>query len=425
MMVPKRSLLCASAALLVLSTAAEAQMKAHKYRRVTQPLIRADLDLSTGVYTIGGKVKEKGPPVFNTALSLTNLDFSGGVAIDSLQCEWFDSFQKGRNKTGGKSQIMTSFLFAYCSSAKATNSGGVGGSATISFDEGYQVSPAPGTPRPTFASRTQVYNLSGLPASTNSSSFFGNFSCIFIRVFTATPGANPQTAPGSWTGGDAMPDSFLNPPGTRNMGYAWDFRDASPFQGLAHTFPFLACVQSCSGVGPDGQTFVDGIDQYCGLPGNFPPYTMITTFTFGTAPTNTSMSLEIREAEPISSGSTIFDPGGNGNPAIAGLGPDLGAPWSISFDCSAATAPKPLLIGLRFAGPTFVNFGAFGFSYIGTVPHAKFFIPNHAQGIKTLGPFPLPLDLAYLNACYVAQGFCGSTPKGFLTEALIQTIGSN
>ena len=95
MMVPKRTLLCASTAMLVLGTAVEAQMKPHKVRRVTQPLIRADLDLSTGVYTIGGKVEEKGPPVFNTGVSLTNLDFSGSVAIDSVQCEWFDSFEKG------------------------------------------------------------------------------------------------------------------------------------------------------------------------------------------------------------------------------------------------------------------------------------------------------------------------------------------
>ena len=96
-------------------------------------------------------------------------------------------------------------------------------------------------------------------------------------------------------------------------------------------------------VSPDGQTIVDGIDQFCGLPGNFPPYTMIVTFSFGTAPTQTSMGLEIREAESISASSVPYN-GTGVNPAgtmTNNSGPELGVAWSNSVDCTAATSSKP------------------------------------------------------------------------------------
>ena len=42
------------------------------------------------------------------------------VAVDSVQGEWFDSFDTGTARTGGKSQVMTSFVCAYCSNAAST-----------------------------------------------------------------------------------------------------------------------------------------------------------------------------------------------------------------------------------------------------------------------------------------------------------------
>jgi hypothetical protein len=429
MMVPKRSLLVASAALLCLGTVASAQNShTNKVRRVTQPLIPVDLDLSTGQYTIGSKVAQKGAALFNTSRSLSNVDFAGFVGIDSIQCEWFDKAEKGQGKTGGKSEIMTSFLFAYCSSALATNSGGVGGSATVSFVEGY-MTPALGGARPSFGSRTAVFNLSGLPANTAASSFFGGFNCFFIRVRTATVSTNPGF---SFDGGQALADGVL--------GWSWDFKDLSLALPLAHTFPFMACVTSCSGVGPDGQTIADGIDQFCGTFPNNPPFGLLATFTFGTVTTYTSLNLEIREANALTGGSALYNPSGPAgtNPVILSnlAGTSLGDPWKLGLDCSAGTLGKPAIYVIEFkpgnTTPVLAAGGIGGNLLISLAgPVTKSFIVGGAGGSGQVTSFPpagpgvpLPIDLQFLNACYQVQALCGGTPKGFLSNGLNQTLGS-
>lgn len=421
MMVPKRSLLVASAALLCLGTVASAQSKhTQKIRRVTKPLIQADLDLSTGKYTIGSQVNKKGAATFNTGRTLSNVDFSGFVGIDSVQCEWIDETDKGSTpNTGGRSEIMTSFLFAYCSSARATNSGGVGGSATISFLEGYSTSSGA---RPSFGSRTAVYNLSGLPANTADSSFFGGFNCFFIRVRTATPNTTPAFI---FDGGQALADGVV--------GWGWDFRDISISPPLSHTFPFLACVQSCSGVGPDGQAMTDGVDQYCGAYPQNPPFNLFASFTFGTTTTFTSHSMEIREANKILAANTIYNPNGPAgtNPVtlVQAVGsPTLGALLGHSLNCTGA-APKPAIFRFEFlpgnVPPSTIpqGNGNLLISLVGAVGR-NFIKPNHGGGITSLN-LPLPVDLQFLNACYQVQAYCGDNPKGQLSNGLNQTVGSH
>jgi hypothetical protein len=430
MMVPKRSLLVASAALLCLGTAANAQSgHTQKVRRVTKPLIQAELDLSTGQYTIGSKVNQKGGAFFNTSRSLSNIDFAGFVGIDSVQCEWFDQGAKNAGGTGGKSQIMTSFLFAYCSSALATNSGGVGGSAQVSFVEGY-VTPALGSPSPDNSTRTALFNLSGLPANTADSSFFGGFNCFFIRIRTATVAPNPQA---SFGGGVALSDG--------GFGWSWNFADLSLFVPLAHTFPFLACVQSCSGVGPDGQGMTDGVDQYCGTFPNNGPFNLLGSFTFGTTTTYTSVNMEVREANAIAQGSAVYNPtgpfgGGSTNPSILTNAASvvLGAPWKVALDCSSTAAGKPALYVIEFlpgfiAPTTAPTANGNVLVAIAPPPIRKIFVVPNATGGPTSFPpggpgIPLPVDLQFLNACYQVQGMCGDTGKGLLSNGLNQTIGS-
>lgn len=419
MMVPKRSLLVASTALLCLGTVASAQSThTQKVRRVTKPLIQADLDLSTGKYTIGSKVNQKGAPQFNTSRSLSNVDFAGFVGIDSVQCEWFDEADKGSGNTGGKSEIMTSFLFAYCSSARATQSGGVGGSATVSFVEGYST-PALGGPRPEFSSRTAVYNLSGLPANTASSSFFGGFNCFFLRVRTATQAPNPAT---SFDGGQALADGTL--------GWSWDFRDLSNFVPLAHTFPFLACVTSCSGVGPDGTAMTDGVDQYCGTFPNNPPFGLLASFTFGTTTTYTSVNMEVREANALPSSSALYNPTGPAgtNPVVltSELTPKLNNLWRVALDCSAGSKPLAVFVVELKPGPppppALSTFGT-GNLLVALSPTKLFIKTKNVAGIAKQAA-PLPVDLQFLNACYEVQGLCASAPKGFFTNALSETVGT-
>ncbi len=417
---------------MVLCGAASAQSShSKKVRRVTQPLLQADLDLSTGQYTIGSKINQKSSHFFNTSRSLSNVDFAGFVGIDSVQCEWFDTAEKGMGKTGGKSEIMTSFLFAYCSSARATQSGGVGGSATVSFVEGY-MTPALGGARPTFASRTAVYNLSGLPANTAASSFFGGFNCFFIRIRTATPVSNPGMPP--FDGGQSLADGVL--------GWSWDFRDLSLSVPLAHTFPFMACVTSCSGVGPDGQTISDGIDQFCGTFPNNPPFGLLTTFTFGTVTTYTSLNMEIREANAIPGATSIYNPAmrsateSTENPVIlSSIGQSsLGDPWKLQLDCTAATiGGKPAIYIVEFLpGNVPVTSPSFAIGHLLislAAPVTKVFIVPGASGsVGTFPPggpgIPIPIDLQFLDVSYQIQGFCGDTPKGFLSNGLNQTMGS-
>ena len=411
MMVPK-SLLLASAALLSFTSAADAQQQT-KVRRVTKPLVNATLDLQTGMYTIGSAVNEKGASVFNTEISLFNTDFSGFVGIDSQTCEWYSSANKGTGRTGGKSQIMTSFLFAYCSSALSTASGGVGGSAIITFRDGY-TGPSGGAPS---GPATAQFNVSGMPANTNSSSFFGGFNCFFLRVRSANNA--PASPARTFEGGQVMPDG--------QMGWGWNFADLATDGTLAHTFPFLACVQSCSGVGPD-QTggMVNYVDQYC------PTGSLLATFTFGTTTTYSSVSMEIREAEAIT-GATVSNNGTGVNPAgslanIAGT-PTLGGFWKMSMNCAGADPSKIYILRISFLPPIPPSPTPFGEGLINGGGPGNNFFGGHGGAAVTFPPggpgVQLPLDLAFQNSCYGVQALCGDSPKGFFTNAVFETVGSN
>ena len=48
----------------------------------------------------------------------------------------------------------------------------------------------------------------------------------------------------------------------------------------------------------------------------------------------------------------------------------------------------------------------------------------HGGGPVALGPLLLPLDLTFYGRCFVVQGLCGDTPRGYLSNALVQTIGN-
>ena len=100
-----------------------------KLREYTgNPLPRVALDLETGVITRGPAVGNRS---VSTCSTFPNLDLAGFVGTDtgSGACEWMDA----GIKNGGKSALMTGFVFAYCSAATDPLSGGVGGSTEIFF----------------------------------------------------------------------------------------------------------------------------------------------------------------------------------------------------------------------------------------------------------------------------------------------------
>jgi hypothetical protein len=306
MMVPKKSLLLAGAALALFGATASAQSQSGKvFARYNKPLKSATLDLATGTITRGPAVNDRGAP---TVTDFENNDLGGFVGVDTGNgfCEWIDAGTKG-NVVGNVSDLMNSVLFAYCSAKLAVGSGGPGGSVKLGFYEGYTI--FGGAPTTTVA----AFTLTGLPANSASSSFFGGFSCFFIRVFFGTLVC------------------FNDGP----IGYSWKFLDngtgtINPIGAiLAGTWPFLSCVVSCSGavLQVDGQGMADAIDQYC------PPGFLRATFTFGTTSGSfTSISMAVEEVQDKLATTVNYNSASNPNPDILTAQPAIvGANWSAGL----------------------------------------------------------------------------------------------
>jgi hypothetical protein len=331
-------------------------------------------------------------------------------------CEWFvalPNYGSGAigahglpDRTGGESQFLASLAFLYCSGAKDPLSGGPGGSAIITFREGYTLGGTGGGPGAApNGTEVAVFSITGMPANTGAGGFFTNAICYFFGLDTGHPTSVLHDGP---------------------MGYSWEFADIGPDGVLAATFPWLACVQSCTGPGPDlTGGMQDFVDQYC------PKGTLKSTFTFGTfgGTSNyfTSISMSIQEAERVDSSSAFYN-GTGANPTrltATGVGPILGKLWGIDVDCSGADPAKSVIIDIDFAPlPPFST--KYGEKHVGTFPGAyvTFVIP-HGGSVAHLGPFPLPLDLTYYNSCWRVQSLCGDTPKAFLTNSWDQTLGSH
>jgi hypothetical protein len=345
----------ASATLVLLATLPAAQSGSGRvFQRVTKPLRSATLDLATGTVTVGPRASNRAG---TTVVDFDNNDLGGFVGIDSGGgfCEWFDAGQKGWirgqgspqpfQNSGNLSELMNSIVFAYCSAALDVSSGGPGGAVKLGFYEGYTT----GGGAPTTVAA--LFTLTGLPANSASGSFMTFFSCYFLRVVL----------------GSLVP--FADGP----IGYSWKFLDTGvgfPPSPYAATFPFLACVASCSGgvFGlPDGQGMDDLIDQYC------PPGTLRSTFSFGTTSgTFTSISMSIEETAPVTATVTGSNSSSFPNPDLLtgtaavvgqpwsasltlGLGRTKGAGWSLFFGTSPVAPPTGVPLSQLAGG---LNFGS-------------------------------------------------------------------
>jgi hypothetical protein len=338
MMVPKKSLLLAGAALALFGAASNAQSQSGKiFTRVNKPLKSATLDLATGTIT-------RGPAVHNraaaTVVDFFNTDLGGFVGVDTGNgfCEWFDAGVKGSLvgdgtalvDSGNCSDLMNSIVFAYCSAKLTPGSGGPGGSVKLGFYEGYV------TGGGTATTGVAVFTLTGLPGNSASSSFFGGFGCFFIRVFF----------------GNLI--CFADGP----IGYSWKFIDngtgtLNP-QGaiLGATFPFLSCVRTCSAAIDqiDGQGMEDRIDEYC------PPGTLRTTFTFGTTSGSfTSINMDVEEVVDVVGTSIFKNSTTFPNPDILTSDPAVvGVPWNAYLKLGRART-KGSLTWSVFFGASKVN----------------------------------------------------------------------
>ena len=110
MMVPKKSLILAGAALALFGASTSAQSQSGKvFARYNKPLKSVSLDLATGTITRGPAVNNKGA---TTTVDFNNNDLGGFVGVDTGNCfcEWFDSGVKGFN--GNNSDLMNNIVFA-------------------------------------------------------------------------------------------------------------------------------------------------------------------------------------------------------------------------------------------------------------------------------------------------------------------------
>jgi len=314
MMVPKKSLILAGAALALFGASASAQSQSGKvFARYNKPLKSATLDLATGTITRGPVVNNR---TATTVVDFNNNDLGGFVGVDTGGgfCEWFDAGVKG---LGNNSDLMNDVVFAYCSAMLYTGSGGPGSSVKLGFYEGYTTfggAPTTGVAK---------FTLTGLPANSASSSFFGGFNCYFIRVFFGTL------------------VNFCDGP----IGYSWKFIDTGTDGTLAGTWPFLSCVASCSGaiLQVDGSGMTDAIDEFC------PPGTLRATFTFGTTSGSfTSMSMDVREVADISATANNY------NACTTPNGDLLSTLGSTGIDCHKGPVPTTDTDGGAVVGGTWI-----------------------------------------------------------------------
>jgi hypothetical protein len=404
MMVPKKSLILASAALLFAGAAsAQTQGQKSSFRRYTGPLNTVNLDLESGVITRGPVVNDRAT---STVSVFNNNDLGGFVGVDTgnCGCEWYDAGVKSTSM--GESSYVSGFIFAYCSAAQDPISGGPGGSAQLFFNQGYtNGSASPNNP----GVSTDVARvlITGLPANTGNSSFFGGFRCFFITI--------------------GFGQTFCLPDG--NIGYGWKFIDQGTPGVLAQTWPFLSCVQSCTGTGPDGLGMVDQVNQFC------PPGFLLSTFTFGAGYPGgyfTSISMDIREALSTGAFTSATFAQTPARPLTdiadnATVGPNIGDPnarYGVSLDCSSAGINGLFRIdirpGLVAAGiPT----GFQGTLLYATGPVLTKFTGAHAMNAQSTPVLQLPKDLSFACLPYTNQGWCQDAPVGFLSNALRETIG--
>jgi len=316
MMVPKKSLILAGAALALFGASATAQTQAtgKVFSRYNKPLQSVSLDLATGTISRGPAVNNRAA---TTTVDFNNNDLGGFVGVDTGNgfCEWFDAAVKGF--AGNASDLMNNFVFAYCSAMLAAGSGGPGGSVKLGFYEGYTW--GGGAPTTTVA----AFTLTGLPANTASSSFFGGFRCFFINVTFANLVA------------------FQDGP----IGYSWKFLDSGTTGTLAGTWPFLSCVVSCSGAVTqvDGQGMTDIIDEYC------PPGSLRASFTFGTTSGSfTSVSMDVREATDFTA--TIVGYNATTSPngdILSATNAVVGSNWATSLARNPVTTAGSYTVTVR------------------------------------------------------------------------------
>jgi hypothetical protein len=430
MMVPKKSLILAGAALAVLGATTGAQSQKQKlFKRAGGSVRQATLDLGTGTYTRGPVANNRGGTTVADFQNLDAFDGSGfgwlSVDTGAGSCRWFSAAAKGNgvNQSTNASDLMTDAVFFYCSNALDTNSGGAGGSVTLGFYEGYTVFGGAAT------TAAAVVALTGMPANTAQGSFFSaGAGCFGLRVIFPTL--------------VAFADGVF-------MGYSWQYDDQGTDGTLGNTYPFISCVVSCSGLniaakgtaggvgnpgglglGEDGQAGLDVFDQFCTAPA------VSATFTFGTsatpfAPTTrVSLNMQVQEAGDLATTNVNYNAAATPNTdLISTTKATIGTTWTINYSRIPATAAGSITLTIRRNKHPLGNGGPGGNPPFGRVLIAGSLLTtlagshNGTTGTIAVG---VPLDFAYcgLHLAAQARGTGGGIANIRLSSAVEGTIGT-
>jgi hypothetical protein len=349
MMVPTKSLLV-GAALAVLGASASAQVtvKTNKHFRRAGGAKQATLDLGTGTYTRGPAVNNRGG---TTIADFTNIDAFDGAGFGWLVtetgggvCKWFSSGSKGTQPgqtPANNSDMVSDVVFFYCSTALDTLSGGIGGSASLEFYEGYTVTGG----RPT--TFVVSIGMSQMPANTvdGDPTVITGAGCWGLRI---------EFQPMITT----FQDQTFH-------GYSWQFDDEGTVSGLAKTFPFLSCIVSCSGLniltkgtaggiggpigaGEDGQGMIDVIDQFCTAPVTAASFSFGTTATPWAPTTRVSVNMRINEAIDAATTNLNYNatltPNGD---TLSANKATVGARWTLTITRSPVTVAGAFVVNVK------------------------------------------------------------------------------
>jgi len=388
-------------ALTFLGVSVTAQSHPGKFLRCNRPLRSASLDLATGMVTRGPAARDRSG---TTIADFTNLDVSSFVGVDTGggACEWIDAGTKGF--AGNASELITEIAIAYCSTVADQNSGGVGSAVMLGFYEGYTV----GGPAPTTA--VALMNLTGLPGHTADTSY--------IAVILGSSGQSCYVLEIDL--GACI--SFADGP----IGYSWRFMDLGTSSIEAGTYPFLSCVQSCSGMGPDGQGMIDSVDKYC------PPGSQPSTFSFGTTPWGsyfTSIAMDIREAADAEAVATSWNGEGINSDVLSAGAIVLGSGWENAITLGHAHGGSgPTNIKVRTScvnGPNLTSPTGHPFELLTAGPLSLLRTDSHNGTVADYEPdFPVPHDLSLVGLPWAAQGTVVGGGRADLTTARCGVVGS-
>ena len=375
--------------------------RASQVLRYTKPLKTVSLNLETGEIRRGPQIRNQN---VTTTSDLSNFDLGGFLGVDTGGgfCQWIESAFKGSGAGGVgpvPSDLVTNFIFAYCSSALGTASSGPGGSMSWDFFQSHTT----GAPHPSTSDAVASFTLTGLPANSTSGALFTAISCFFINI---TFGAAPL------------------PFADGQIGYAWTFEDTDINGVLAATVPFLSCVSSCSGIGPDGMGIDGLIDRYCGadqLPGSLPT----STFSFGTSALGGyffSIAIDIRELDVDASVTTFqgTSPGSLINPDRLGAeGAIIGQDWQATITPQVdRTGAFSAVLLVQDGGPPASSLNldlATTLGLSGSAPLSQLLFSGMTLGTLTIplmpglsssGSVPIPLNTAFVCLPWYAQGIC-------------------